>query len=78
MNMDDKDYIGEEEGGEDMSSTVDSVKDVAKDRKRIENVQSERLKSKVITLVLGQTKRRKAVQSRLSSSPAMRWHQERQ
>ena len=34
MNMDDKDYIGEEEGDEDMSSTVDGVKDVAKDGKK--------------------------------------------
>ena len=33
-NMDDKDYIGEEEGDEDMLSTVDSVKGVAKDGKK--------------------------------------------
>ena len=32
--MDNKDYIGEEERDEDMSSTVDSVKGVAKDGKK--------------------------------------------
>ena len=50
MNMDDKDYIGEEEGGEDMSSTVDSVKDVAKDGKKNRKHMIGEIE---ITLVLG-------------------------
>ena len=49
--MDDKDYIGEKEGDEDMSSTVDSVKDVTKDRKKNRKCMIGEIEVKVITLL---------------------------
>lgn len=58
-NMDDKDYIGEEEGDGDMLSTVDSVKGVTKDSAAVETqlITSNEMASRVMIRENGRKKK---------------------
>lgn len=57
--MDDKDYIGEEEGDGDMLSTVDSVKGVTKDSAAVETqlITSNEMASRVMIRENGRKKK---------------------